>query len=361
VVVHSLQAKIGQMFVVGCRGETLAREERLMFEQCGFGGFILFKDNCREAKQILALCKSLWQCAGESPPFLAIDHEGGRVHRLPEPFARFPSAEQIGAKRDPDFAYRTGKAAAGELALAGFNLNFAPVLDVNSNPQNPLIADRSFGSDPGQVIQAAFAWTQGLRDGGVVPCGKHFPGHGDTETDSHFTLPDVKKTAAELEAVELAPFARACRAGIEALMTAHVRYPALDAEFPATLSEPIVTGLLRRQLGYDGVVFSDDMEMKAIADHFSLQEAVLLGARAGIDVFLFCHDLSRAVEAWEFLSTEAEKDAALRAQVENSFRRIAALKERCVKGFTGVSANDIESRLRQLHRLRLVDRPYGSL
>ncbi len=336
------------MFVVGCRGETLAREEQVMFEQCGFGGFILFKDNCREAKQILALCKSLWQCAGESPPFLAIDHEGGRVHRLPEPFARFPSAEKIGATRDPDLAYRTGKAAAEELALVGFNLNFAPVLDVNSNPQNPIVADRSFGSDPTTVIGLALAWAQGLRDGGVVPCGKHFPGHGDTETDSHFTLPVVEKTTAELEAVELAPFAHACRAGIEALMTAHVRYPALDPALPATLSEPIVTGLLRHQFGYDGVVFSDDMEMKAIADNFPLQEAVLLGARAGIDVFLFCHDLSRAVEAWEFLSTEAEKDAALRAQVENSFRRIAALKGRYLKTFTGAAEDEIEARLRRL-------------
>lgn len=335
------------MFVVGCRGETLAREEQLVFEQCGFGGFVLFKENCRDTKQILALCKSLWACAAGWPPFLTIDQEGGRVHRLPEPFTRFPSAEKIGAKRDPELAYRTGKAAAQELVLVGINLNFAPVLDVRSNPQNPIIGDRSFASDPGQVSQIAFAWAQGLRDGGVVPCGKHFPGHGDTETDSHFTLPVVKKTLAELQAVELVPFARACRNRIEALMTAHVRYPALDAEFPATLSEPIVTGLLRHQLGYDGVVFSDDMEMKAIADHFPLQEAVLLGAHAGIDVFLFCHDLSRAVEACELLSTEAEKDAALRAQVENSFRRIAALKERFLKRFTGAAADEIEARLRR--------------
>ncbi|HXG79030.1 MAG TPA: beta-N-acetylhexosaminidase [Methyloceanibacter sp.] len=345
---HSLRAKIGQMFVVGCRGETLAREEQLLFEQCGFGGFILFKDNCREARQILALCRSLWPCAGEMPPFLAIDHEGGRVHRLPEPFTRFPSAAWIGEKRDRNLAYRLGKAAAEELALAGFNLNFAPVLDVHSNPQNPIIGDRSFGSDPETVIELASAWAQGLRDGGVIPCGKHFPGHGDTDQDSHLDLPMVEKPMAQLEALELAPFARACRAGIEALMTAHVRYAAWDGKFPATLSEPVVTGLLRHQLGYDGVVFSDDMEMKAIADHFSLQEAVFLGVRAGIDVFLFCHDLARAVEAWEWLSAEAEKDAALRAQVENSFRRIAALKGRYLKTFTGAAQDEIESRLRRL-------------
>jgi beta-N-acetylhexosaminidase len=358
---QTLQKKIGQMFLLGCRGETLTREERLAFEECGFGGFIFFKENCREPKQILSLCRSLWEGADEYPPFLAIDQEGGRVHRLPEPFTHFPSAARIGAKRNNDLAYQAGKATAGELVLAGFNLNFAPVLDVNSNPQNPIIGDRSFGSDPERVIQAASAWAQGLRDGGVIPCGKHFPGHGDTDKDSHFDLPVVGKTMAQLEAVELPPFAHACGNAIEALMTAHVRYPAVDAALPATLSESVVTGLLRHQLGYDGVVFSDDMEMKAIAGHFPLEESVALGARAGVEVFLFCHDLSRAVEAWEFLCAEAERDAAVRARVENSYRRIGALKERYLKRFTGAAENEIEGRLRQLDHSRLLDEIHGSL
>jgi beta-N-acetylhexosaminidase len=357
----SLQAKIGQMFVVGCRGEALTREEQLAFEECGFGGFILFKANCQEPQQILALCKSIWQRADEYPPFLAVDQEGGRVHRLPEPFTHFPAPARIGAKRNKDLAYRAGKAAAEELSLAGFNLNFAPVLDVNSNPENPIIGDRSFGSDPGQVIEAASAWAQGLRAGGVVPCGKHFPGHGDTDKDSHFDLPVVGKTMAQLEAVELPPFVQACRSGIEALMTAHVRYPALDPTFPATLSESIGTGLLRHQLGYQGVVFSDDMEMKAIADNFTIEESVALGARAGIDVFLFCHELPRAVEAWEFLCAQAERDAAVRAQVETSYRRITALKERYLKTFTAVAENEIQSRLRRLNHRRIVEESHGSL
>ena len=357
----ALQPKIGQLFLVGCRGENVTPEEQLVFEQCGFGGFILFKENCREPRQILSLCRSLWESTEEIPPFLAIDQEGGRVHRLPEPFTHFPSAARVGESRNRDLAYRAGKATGAELALVGFNLNFAPVLDVNSNPQNPVIGDRAFDRTPGQVIETASAWAQGLRNGGIIPCAKHFPGHGDTDIDSHFALPLVGKTLAQLEAVELPSFVHACRNGIEALMTAHVRYAALDTEFPATLSERIVTGLLRHQLGYDGVVFSDDMEMKAISDNYGLEESVVLGARAGLDVFLFCHDLSKAVEAWEFLCAEAESDAALRAQAENSYRRITELKRRYLYIFTGVGGNELEEQLKRPDHRRLVDEIHGNL
>jgi beta-N-acetylhexosaminidase len=361
LAMQSLRQKIGQLFLVGCQGESVTPEEQLVFEQCGFGGFILFKENCREPRQVFTLCRSLLKCTDENPPFLAIDQEGGRVHRLPAPFTHFPSAARVGESRNRDVAYRAGKATAAEMALVGFNLNFAPVLDVNSNPQNPVIGDRSFGRTPGQVIETASAWAQGLRDGDIIPCAKHFPGHGDTDKDSHFALPVVGKTLAQLEAVELPPFIHACRNGIEALMMAHVRYSVLDAEFPATLSERIVTGLLRHQLGFDGVVFSDDMDMKAISDNYGSEDSVVLGARAGIDIFLFCHDLSKAVEAWEFLCTEAERDAALRAQVENSYRRITELKRRYLKATAGITENGLEERLNQLDHRRLVDEIQGNL
>src|SRR5262245_2723728 len=356
-----LPQKIGQMFVVGCAGETVTREERLVFEQCGFGGFILFKENCRAPRQIAELCRDLWESADEMPPFIAIDEEGGAVHRLPEPFTHFPSAARIGAEHNNDLAYRLGKATAVELALAGINLNFAPVLDVNSNPRNPIIGERAFGGDPQSVVDSGWAWTKGLRDGGIIACVKHFPGHGDTDKDSHFALPIVDKPLAQLKAVELPPFVHACRNGIEAMMTAHVRYRALDAEFPATLSERIITGMLRYELGYDGVVFSDDMEMKAISNHYGLKESVALGARAGIDVFLFCHDLSKAVEAWEFLCAQAQRDAALRDQTEGSYRRIIELKRRCLKSFTGVVDNQLAKRLKRLAHGTLVDESHGSL
>jgi beta-N-acetylhexosaminidase len=171
----------------------------------------------------------------------------------------------------------------------------------------------------------------------------------------------VEKSLDALKTVELPPFAHACSAKIQALMTAHVRYNALDPRLPATLSEPIVTGLLRHQLGYDGVVFSDDMEMKAIRDNFALNEAAVLALRAGIDALLFCHELPKAVQTWEFLCDEAEKDPALRAQVENSYRRITELKRRYLKGFTGIAGDEIAARLNAMNHRRLVDETYGRL
>jgi beta-N-acetylhexosaminidase len=356
----TLREKVGQMFLVGCQRESLTRDEQLIFAEYQFGGFILFKRNCAEPAEMVQLSRNLWDSANaEMPPFIAIDQEGGNVHRLPAPFTHFPAAARIGGKDNPELARRLGRAAAEELKLVGINLNFAPVLDVDSNPANPVIGDRAFGSDPKQVIEIGSSWAQGLRDGGIIPCGKHFPGHGDTETDSHVELPIVKKTLDELKTIELPPFAHACRTRIESLMTAHVLYPALDAKFPATLSEPIVTGLLRHQFGYDGVVFSDDMEMKAIGDNYGVEEAAALALRAGVDVVLFCHEVEKAIQAFEFLYNEAERDPVLRARVEESHRRITELKRRYLKNFTGVAENEIVARLNNLDHQQFINGSLG--
>jgi beta-N-acetylhexosaminidase len=355
----TVREKIGQMFLVGCQGRTLTRDEQLLFAKYQFGGVILFKRNCTDPVEIVHLCRDLWDSAVDVPPFIAIDQEGGRVHRLPEPFTHFPAAALIGEKFDPDLARRLGRAAAEELQLAGINLNFAPVLDVDSNPANPVIGDRAFGANPTRVIEISSAWMQGLRDGAIIPCGKHFPGHGDTDKDSHFDLPTVNKSLEALKTTELPPFAHACKNPIESLMTAHVLYPALDAKLPATLSEPIVTGLLRHQLGYDGVVFSDDLEMKAIADRFGVEEATTLALRAGVDMLLFCHDVEKAIEAFEILCNEAEIDPALRARVEESYRRITNLKRRYVRNFTGAPENEIAARLARLDHRALLDENFG--
>jgi beta-N-acetylhexosaminidase len=359
--VTELRKKIGQMFMVGLAGGVLKREELAILRDCPFGGFILFKHNCLTPQQIRALCQSLWKCAGAPPPFIAIDQEGGRAHRLPEPFTRFPSAAQIGERDDPVLAYRAGRAAAAELALIGINLNFAPVLDVASNPDNPVIGERSFASDPQQVIKLSAPWTQGTRDAGIIPCGKHFPGHGDTDRDSHLHLPSVDKDLKGLHAVELPPFVQACRSQIETLMTAHVLYPALDTQFPATLSAKIVTDLLRGELGYDGVVFSDAMEMKAISDNYGHNEASRLCIRAGVDVLLYSHPMPAVTGAFEFLCNEAEKDRAIRDRVETSYRRILKLKRRYLTSFTGVPEDQLTERLSRSDHKRIADEIHGSL
>jgi beta-N-acetylhexosaminidase len=349
------------MLIVGCRGEALENDERWTFEEYGFGGFILFRDNCREPEQIASLCCELWDTTEAPRPFIAIDQEGGRVHRLPPPFIHFPAAAQIGARADAELAHRCGRAAAAELALVGINLNFAPVLDVNSNPSNPIIGDRAIGAVPAKVIEMSSAWSRGLRAGGIIPCGKHFPGHGDTEEDSHLALPLVKKSLDDLKTVELPPFAHVCKNGVEALMTAHVRYSALDPNLPATLSEPIITGLLRHQMGYAGVVFSDDLEMKAVSDHFTAEEAAARAVLAGVDVLLFCHELAKAVAVCEFLCSEAEREPSLRARIEESYQRILRLKKRYLKTFTASDGGEIAARLKGLNHERLLGEIYGSL
>jgi beta-N-acetylhexosaminidase len=357
----ALKEKVGQMFIVALQGEALAREEKAIIERYPFGGFILFSRNCCEPAQILCLSRSLWETANTHPPFISIDEEGGRVHRFPKPFTHFPPAARIGETDDATLAYRTARATAEELALVGINLDFAPVLDVNTNPHNPVIGDRSFAADPQKVTAVGERWIQGLRDGGIIPCGKHFPGHGDTDKDSHFALPVVHRPLAELEKVELPPFVGACRNKVESLMTAHVLYQALDPKLPATLSHKIITGLLREKLDYDGVVFSDDMEMRAISDNYHQEEAVALCVRAGIDVMLFCHDLSRAIHAFEFLCSEFENDLTVRARVKKSYERITRLKQGFLKGFTGVKAGQLGKRLARLNHQRIVDEIQGSL
>ena len=349
------------MFMIGFQGEALTRDERLMIEQCGFGGFILFSHNCRQPRQILSLCRELWETGTELPPLIAIDQEGGRVHRLPPPFTHFPPAAALGRAGSAALAYKVGLATARELSAAGINLNFAPVLDVHSNPSNPVIGDRSLSSDPQEVIRFGWEIVRGLRAGGVFPSAKHFPGHGDTDKDSHIELPVVDKPLDELRAVELPPFVHACGQGIETLMTAHVLYRALDPEFPATLSEKIVTGMLRHDLGYDGVVFSDDMEMKAIGANYGDEEAVERAVRAGVDVILYGHDLARAAHACEHLVAEAERDPALRARVEESYRRINQLKNGRLRSFPGADESEIAKRLASFDHRRLVDEIYGSL
>lgn len=355
-----LRKKLGQMIMVGCSGERIGVSEQVLFEEYGFGGFVLFKRNCGTPRQIHSLCRNLWTHATDHPPLIAIDQEGGAVHRLPYPFTHFPAAAKIGAWQDPGLAYRVGRASASELALVGINLNFAPVLDVNSNPLSP-IGERAFGTDSRSVTVMASAWAHGLKDGGIIPCAKHFPGHGGTDQDSHIALPVVDKSWGELQTVELPPFIEACRSGIEALMTAHVKFAALDPTHVATLSEPILTGLLRHQLGYDGVVFSDDMEMKAVSEYYDPGEAAALALYAGVDIMLFCHDLTKAVAALDFLYGEAERSPALRARVEASQRRIGELKRRWLKAFCGAADDELEERLARLNHRRIVAEIYGSL
>ena len=292
---EALREQIGRLLFVGLPGPILDDPTRRTLEALRVGGVILFRRNVDTPGQLAALIAEIHSLP--SRPLVAIDHEGGRVMRLGEPFTQFPAAAAIGRRRDADLAYRVGRAMALELASVGIDVNFAPVLDVDSNPANPVIGDRAFGSEPAVVSELGLALMRGLLAGGVIPCGKHFPGHGDTVKDSHLELPVVDRSRGELERTELVPFRAAIAAGVPMLMTAHVLYPSLDGEHPATLSRKILTGILRDTLHFQGVVVSDDLEMRAISAQQDIGGAAVATLEAGADALLVCQNLSQAVQA----------------------------------------------------------------
>jgi beta-N-acetylhexosaminidase len=343
----TLDELIGRLLFVGIPGPTLDAATQRTLEELHVGGVILFRRNVATPAQISALTAALH--ALPSRPLVAIDHEGGRVQRLGEPFTQFPPAAAIGRARNPDLAHRVGYAMAVELASVGVDLSFAPVLDVNSNPRNPVIGDRAFGPDPELVSELGIALMRGLHGGGVLSCGKHFPGHGDTEKDSHLELPVVPRSRAELEQTELVPFRAAIAAGIPMLMSAHVLYPALDTEHPATLSRAILTDLLRGELHFDGVVASDDLHMHALVNHGSIGEAAIASLRAGADALLACQELERAVEVFA-----AIQNATVKGPLDTSLISAAAARVERLRARRG-NASPVECRLPNERHQTLVE------
>jgi beta-N-acetylhexosaminidase len=287
------------------------------------GAVILFRRNLGSVAEIADLTADLH--ALPSRPFVCIDHEGGRVLRVGDPFTAFPPAAAVGRTGDPQLAYQVGRAMAAELGSVGIDLNFAPVLDLQSNPANRVIGDRSFGADPALVGTMGVAFLRGLLDGGLLGCGKHFPGHGDTAGDSHLELPVVDRPRAVLEDEELRPFRGSIGAGIPMLMTAHVLYPALDREQPATTSPRIVTQLLRDQLGFTGVVATDALEMRAITARLDVARAAVASLTAGCDLLLICQDLGQAAAAAAAIEEGVAAGTLSADVVRGAAKRVEAL------------------------------------
>ena len=322
-----LEAEVARMFMIGFPGPAPDPELRALVDDGVFGA-ILFKRNIGSAEQTATLCRELKALAGR-PLILSVDQEGGRVARLRgPPFTSLPPMREIGRDGDAQRAYRVGRLLAYELRAVGFDWDFAPVLDVDTNPANPVIGDRAFHSSPERVAELGVALARGLEDGGVASCAKHFPGHGDTSTDSHLTLPRLPHPLERLRQVELLPFRAYARAGGASVMTAHVLFDAIDPEVPATLSVPVLDGLLRRELGFAGVLVSDDLEMKAITDHFGIAEAAVRGAIAGVDLFLVCHHAEAQRAAIEAIVRGVRDGRIPRARIEEANRRLDALARR---------------------------------
>jgi len=294
------------------------------------GGAILFKPNVEGGPmQVAALGRELHAATPSpaEPPLVGIDQEGGRVARLREPLLVVPPMREVASWGDEALAERIARAVGLELAAVGITIDFAPVLDVNTCAHNPVIGDRAFGDDVATCERFGVAWIRGLQGAGILACGKHFPGHGDTSKDSHLDLPVVDQPRERLETVELAPFRAAAEAGVASMMTAHVVYPALDRERPATLSPAVCTDL-RARIGFAGMLVSDDLEMQAIAARWPIEDAAVQAIAAGCDALLVCWSDEKQELAAEALAREAERSPAFRARCEQAAARVLAARRR---------------------------------
>lgn len=326
--VKDIERMAGGVLVCGFPGLEVPEQLRSWLADRALGGLILFKRNIVSVEQTRALIESC--TAGDHPQLptlICIDQEGGRVSRLDEPVLALPPMRLLGAHGSPELTRRAGTALGRQLRAIGINLDFAPVLDVDTNPDNPVIGDRAFGATPESVIEHALAFADGLMEGGVLACGKHFPGHGDTDTDSHLALPRLAHEPIRLQEVELPPFAAAV-GRLPSLMTAHVVFESLDPDTPATMSEKVISGLLREQIGFRDAVFSDDLEMKAITAHGSVEEAAVQAISAGCDLLLVCSDVEAAQRVRRALVDEAGRSEAFRHRLSEAAGRAEALRRR---------------------------------
>ncbi|MDX9991604.1 MAG: beta-N-acetylhexosaminidase [Anaerolineales bacterium] len=332
----TLEQKIGQVMIIGLDGTTVDPELRQMIAEYHVGGIILFARNVQSPAQVAQLTNQLQTIARESGHpglFIAVDQEAGRVARLTGEtgFTEFPSAMALTAIGDPQNARQVAAAMALEMRAVGINVDFAPDLDVNNNPSNPVIGIRSFSSDPQKVVEYGLAFAKGLQENGVLAVGKHFPGHGDTSVDSHIDLPLVPHDRARLDQIELVPFRAAIEADIAGIMSAHVTFPAIDDTpgLAATLSRPVLTGLLRNELGYNGLIFTDSLEMGALAANgYPPQVGAPLALAAGADLLLFNRDHAMHREAFANLVEAVRSGKIAQAQLDDSVRRILAAKQR---------------------------------
>lgn len=291
--------RAGERFLIGVPGTRVDGGFRALAEEYGFSDFILFAHNCASFEQTARLTEELHAIARANrgtAALVAIDQEGGRVQRIPKDIINTPCAAELAAEGE-EAVRAAGERIGKTLRSLGINMDLAPVLDIASPDAKGAIGDRSFGQTPGDAARNGLAMMRGLRDGGVLSCAKHFPGHGGTDIDTHTALPSVKTDMEGLMAGPAVPFAVAVAAGIPAVMSAHIVFPKIEKDVPATMSKTLLTGLLRQRLGFDGLIITDDLEMGAVARSMSPESAALASLCAGADIALVSHDISAASRA----------------------------------------------------------------
>jgi len=328
---RDVRRHVGQLLIGSFQGATVPPELRSLAREFDLGGVTLLgrNRNIESPEQVGELAFDTRALGREWPAWVAIDQEGGRVARLRAPFTEWPAMAALGRADDEQLARRFARALARELRAVGISLDYAPVLDIHTNPSNQVIGDRALSDRADRVARLGAMIVRTLQDEGIAACGKHFPGHGDTTTDSHFELPLVEHPPDRLRLVEFAPFRAAIAADVGCIMTAHILVPALDEARPATLSRAIVQGILRDELGFQGVIVSDDLEMRAIADHHAAPDAAVAAIGAGCDTVLLCAgDLGRHAAVLEGLIRAVESETLALTRVEDAMARNRRLKER---------------------------------
>lgn len=328
----SLRQKIGQMFICGFEGTEPSEGTLELIEKYHLGGIIYFRRNIANVNQIRQLSLQLQQANkkhSDIPLLISIDQEGGMVARIDQGLTLMPGNMALGATRDVEGVFQAALISGKELRHLGINMNFAPCLDINNNSRNPVIGVRSYGERAELVSEMGKAAIRGYQQSGVAATAKHFPGHGDTETDSHLGLPIIKHDEQRLREMELVPFVGAIEAEVDAIMTAHVVFPAFEkSDVPATLSYSVLTGLLRNQLKFEGVIVTDCLEMKAISDKYGTDQGAVMAVEAGADLVLVSHTLDRQAGAIEALVCAVESGRISESRIDESVARILRLKQK---------------------------------
>lgn len=332
----TLEQKVGQVMIIGLPGPGLTAELRREIVELHPGGYVLYDRNVESPRQVAQLNTDLQQAArsnGDPPLLITLDQEGGVVARLKQDkgFTEFPGAMAIAATGDVENARRAARAISVELRAVGFNMDLAPDLDVNNNPQNPVISTRSFGSDPARVAEFGAAFIETMQAEGIAAVGKHLPGHGDTAVDSHVSLPTVPHDRARLESVEFVPFKAAIKSRVAGIMSAHVTFPAIDPTpaLPATLSRHVLTGLVRDEFQYDGVLMTDELGMGALGTAgYPPPKAAAAALAAGADVLLFQTGVEMHRQVQQELIARIKRGEIPMARLDQAVRRVLLLKQR---------------------------------
>jgi beta-N-acetylhexosaminidase len=323
--------KLGQLLIIGIRGTSLTEDEAEFIITNNIGGIILFARNIESPEQVHALCKSIQalrhKMKDKLPLFIGVDQEGGRVARMKAPFTQWPPLSYLGKLDSTSVAFRFAMDMGTELRAVGINLDFAPCVDILTNPKNTVIGDRSLSTDPEQVAKLASALVRGYIKSGIIPCAKHFPGHGNTLLDSHEALPVEDIDADRLKNVELVPFKKVFRARLDMVMTSHIKFSKIDPDFPVTLSEKFLKGLLRQELRYRNLIITDDLDMKALANNFPADQIPVMALQAGCDILLYCNNFDQPRMALDALMRAAKDHKINGKQIDESYSRIVALKK----------------------------------